>query len=92
MDKSDNLQQATEQKTRTSLEENLFQIDEDVHELKTIDFNLIEEKLESLERKKKAAKKATTIFFKIASEPKVRGKSNPIGSDPWTVQQWIKHG
>ena len=89
VDKLVNLEQEIEQETK--LEENIFQIDEDVHELRT-NFNLNEEKLESLERKKKAAKKATTMIFEKASEPKVTGKSSTIGSDLWTVQQWIKHG
>ena len=94
MDKSANIQQAIEQETGTKLEENIFQIDEDVDELRSLDYEINElDILKHSEKiKKRTAKIATAQMFKEASEPKLRRISSPIGSDLWTVQQWIKHG
>ena len=77
---------AIEQETGTKLEENLFQIDEDEHELRTLDYDMDE--LEILEHSEKIKKRTA----KKASEPKLRRESSPTGSDLWTVQQWKKHG
>ena len=94
MEKSANIQQVIEQETGTKLEQYLFQIDEDLQELRTLDYDMNElEILEHSEKiKKRTAKKATTPMIKKASEPKIRRKSSPIGFDLWTVQQWINHG
>jgi hypothetical protein len=94
MDKSDNIQQVIEQETGTKLKENLLQIDEDLHGLRTLDYDINElEILEHSEKiKKRTAKKASTIISQKASEPKAMKISSPIGSDLWTVQQWIRHG
>jgi hypothetical protein len=86
MDKSANIQQATELETGTKLEENFFQIDEDVDELRTLDYDMNE--LDILEHSEKIKKRTA----KKVSEPKHRRKSSPTGSDIWNVQQWIKHG
>ena len=86
MDKSANIQQAIEQETGTKLEENIFQIDEDVDELRSLDYEINE--LDILKHSEKIKKRTA----KKASEPKLRRESSPTGSDLWTVQQWIKHG
>jgi hypothetical protein len=86
MDKSDNIQQSIEQETGSKLEENIFQISEDLHELRTLDYDM--NALDILEHSEKIKKRTA----KKATEPKVRRNSSPTGSDLWTVQQWIKHG